>query len=590
MTLVDDSTDTGDVGGEPVTRAGAPPETVGGENAFSCPRCGAATVDEFYGPCRSCRADLRASVRPPVPAPEPEPERPRVTVSGLTTSRRWWQHKRRPSLFVAPAGGAVTSSGQAVPGVPAMADRTAWLHAVAGHRAVYVVGEDAAELVRSMFAGGAGDGWHRVGLHEHDRTPAVTWRHGDDGAEVKVAPVDVWAPGATDPAAVAEAWRWVAGEVADAFGGEMLGTPSTTGRDLMARSFPRDVELPLLSDELAELVRSTSTQHRMELVAPAGAELPGLHELDMRLAFAAVLRELPAGVPEWMTGEPDTYRPHRAGRYRATWTVPAGWSHVGILPGLTADGWRWERRPGATGSGWVDGAELAMARRHGWAVTVHESLVWPERRPCDPLRTWHGHLVRIYGAAGQAAGLSDPARRHASAMVRAIIIHAIGALRGKGEQVTYVCEPEQAAELVPAGASWWTADDGTVMWTERRAPAWPEWVRPEWAAAVWARTRCRLLDSPAPRGTGRRTGAMHLPAGVELVAFRGDALYLTDDPGWHDDGAVGRFRVKHARGPFTMPATFPQLDHLRQRPEMTAQAARAAARAALGARRTDGEG
>ncbi|MDX2378315.1 MAG: hypothetical protein QNM02_00975 [Acidimicrobiia bacterium] len=27
---------------------------------FTCPRCAAATVDELYGPCESCRGDLRA--------------------------------------------------------------------------------------------------------------------------------------------------------------------------------------------------------------------------------------------------------------------------------------------------------------------------------------------------------------------------------------------------------------------------------------------------------------------------------------------------------------------------------------------------
>ena len=27
---------------------------------FSCPRCAADVVDEFYGPCESCRSQLRA--------------------------------------------------------------------------------------------------------------------------------------------------------------------------------------------------------------------------------------------------------------------------------------------------------------------------------------------------------------------------------------------------------------------------------------------------------------------------------------------------------------------------------------------------
>jgi hypothetical protein len=30
--------------------------------AFSCPRCQASADDRFYGPCLSCRAELRATL------------------------------------------------------------------------------------------------------------------------------------------------------------------------------------------------------------------------------------------------------------------------------------------------------------------------------------------------------------------------------------------------------------------------------------------------------------------------------------------------------------------------------------------------
>ena len=29
--------------------------------SFDCPRCGTATDDDLYGPCPSCRAELRAT-------------------------------------------------------------------------------------------------------------------------------------------------------------------------------------------------------------------------------------------------------------------------------------------------------------------------------------------------------------------------------------------------------------------------------------------------------------------------------------------------------------------------------------------------
>ena len=29
---------------------------------FTCPRCGQAAVERFYGPCQACRVELRATV------------------------------------------------------------------------------------------------------------------------------------------------------------------------------------------------------------------------------------------------------------------------------------------------------------------------------------------------------------------------------------------------------------------------------------------------------------------------------------------------------------------------------------------------
>ena len=30
-------------------------------DAFTCPRCGSTVADDFYGPCATCRDDLRAA-------------------------------------------------------------------------------------------------------------------------------------------------------------------------------------------------------------------------------------------------------------------------------------------------------------------------------------------------------------------------------------------------------------------------------------------------------------------------------------------------------------------------------------------------
>lgn len=55
-------------------------------NTVACPRClEPLTEDEdFYGPCYSCRAELRDSAHVPAPTPAPEPEPPVETVEELT--------------------------------------------------------------------------------------------------------------------------------------------------------------------------------------------------------------------------------------------------------------------------------------------------------------------------------------------------------------------------------------------------------------------------------------------------------------------------------------------------------------------------
>jgi hypothetical protein len=49
--------------------------------AFPCPRCGQPTESRFYGPCPSCRADLRAQVGGTARAVEREAFEPSMNVT-----------------------------------------------------------------------------------------------------------------------------------------------------------------------------------------------------------------------------------------------------------------------------------------------------------------------------------------------------------------------------------------------------------------------------------------------------------------------------------------------------------------------------
>lgn len=352
------------------------------------------------------------------------------------------------------------------------------------------------------------------------------------------------------PAELARAHRLLAARVRGAFGQSagLLSTPATTGRDLILRSLPPGRWGVLPAAEQDE-IRATAGQGRIEgcwswpdWPGPAGGTdgvMPGLTMLDMRFAYGALCRELPA----WVEGGPGPtrdsrpeYAGFRRGRYRVTWAAPAGWAHVGILPASDCPDaiapaapagrrWTWP----LAGTGWVDGAELGIALRAGWAVTIHERWLWPDRTGRGPLDGWQDRLVRLWAGAE-----SDLER----AMLRSIMLHAIGALWGRRSRVTraaaWPCSlPPGAREVRVAG--------DRVTWSEDRPPAWPELVHPEWAAAIWARCRGRLLAGPGG------TGVLGVPWST-VVALATDAVYFTGEPpAWLDKGRPGNWREKGRR-------------------------------------------
>lgn len=57
--MSDEATETAGFAPEPWRQATVPPEPPAGDLAFTCPRCGQTAQAATYGPCASCRADLR---------------------------------------------------------------------------------------------------------------------------------------------------------------------------------------------------------------------------------------------------------------------------------------------------------------------------------------------------------------------------------------------------------------------------------------------------------------------------------------------------------------------------------------------------
>jgi hypothetical protein len=334
-------------------------------------------------------------------------------------------------------------------------------------------------------------------------------------------------------------------------GAVLLDTPATTGRHLF--QLVAGHEHPVLPDDVQHLIRSTAGQARIELLAPEAETIPGLCVYDGRFAYAACAAELPTGMPEHWRGE-HPHGDYARSRQLVDFTVPASWDHVGLLPEMAGDGWSWPSKPGHVGRSWVDGVEVALARRHGWNVKPLECLVWPTKG--DPMKPWVRRLVALREDAEQLQ--NEAVRQLVRGAVRSMLVAGVGAFHGRPHMVTKSAPLGERVEL-PEGATIPEVQHDALVWQEPTPARWAELSHPEWSAAVWARARVRLLDAPAP--DRQRVGALHVPR-AELLGFRTDAVYMTADPSWPDDGAVGRFRLELAHVG-ELPAPRSSLDLLR---------------------------
>jgi hypothetical protein len=401
------------------------------------------------------------------------------------------------------------------------------------------------------------DGW-KAGTHwTSTDEPVFRYTQTRTSRDVEILSAAGWF-GDAGPRACADAWAELAATIAATFpGGTLLATPASTGRDLWQRTIGRRVEYPTLSQPVRDLITATSGQGRTEL-RPGGGEVDGFTYMDGRFMYAALMYGLPVGEAEhivWNATGPvvGTGALNKRGRWRATVEVPAGWRHVGILGRQTAAGWDYPAEPGTSWEGWHDACELRLAIEHGWAVTLHEGIVW--QREGKPLTEWRDILVDAWSTEG------NPLVRGA---LRAIVLFGLGGFAARTPMAEGWADTE--AE-VPAGATV-HREGGRFRYTYRvTANAWQEQMaHPEWPATVWARARVALLDHRLPDGT--RGGALHLPA-EDVIGFRTDAIYVAGDaPAWADDGRPGRFRVKgRIDGPVEWPASGPDLLALRERSE-----------------------
>lgn len=447
-------------------------------------------------------------------------------------------------------------------------------------------GELGDAAVRGWFLTDPGQGWRVApsGHHlESARTPTARYVWQPDGQTVEIMRTAAWWGEDDDSVGEARsAWFMLQEQVQTAFGAgtRLLATPATTGRDLWQRTIGPRTQYPVLGDEVRELLHATAGQGRIERLFPHGSAawsrakpgavptIPAVHVRDGRLMYAALTWGMPVGAPtlltrkaiEMMTGEQLRKAFMARSRWHVSGQVPKDWNRpfgLFMVP-RPGGGWHYPSAPGEPYQTWVDGAELALALGQGWRPYLIEAITWKEGKP---LNTWADKLLEVWQYFD-----NHPDRklgRLCCRAVRSLLLFAIGAFASQGRTATFTLPESRAAE-VPDGVPVYRAGDMLVWTQDAPATGWSQQLaHPEWSATIWARARVRLLDGPGVAG-GPRTGALHLPAGVDVLGFRTDALVLTADPGWADDGKAGRLRYDGAiTGPFDWPETESELLRLK---------------------------
>lgn len=412
-------------------------------------------------------------------------------------------------------------------------------------------------------------GWS-AGRHHFDAEhPAGRFTHDLTGASVQLRRASEWFGDVDSPAEAREAWALLRTVYAVEFGGAVLfDSPNGTAQDAYLRALPRDADRRPVAPEqvpedIAALIHATSAQNRVEFLPPAADTIGAFVYYDARFAYASLTRELGCAPVVRMTGDKAhafaLASPYARARYRVTFGPPNGWPHVGAFM-VQDSGHGWHTPP--VGTTWTDAAELHTALRFGWSCHVTEALVFTKGRPLD---TWTDKLHRMrerFTHDAATGAVTERAAQLASGAVRRMLIVGIGGFASRGYRATRVY---RSSLDVPAGVEVEPRGDVFISHERIDLDARGRLLHhPEWSSQVWGRAHARLLDAPtADRQV--RAGAWHVPP-AELLGMRADALYMTSDPRWPDDGKPGRYRLAGALdGPLPAPRTATELNDLRRR-------------------------
>ncbi|MFF1475378.1 hypothetical protein [Streptomyces mirabilis] len=414
----------------------------------------------------------------------------------------------------------------------------------------------------------------------HARNPVGRYQRENGEQHVEIRSVGEWFDvDGDDPATVRDAfvllWQALRRHWNDAV---LMGSPSQTGRDLWTRTIPTRGQyadgFPVLSEELRSLLHATAGQGRNELITPprVAEQLPQLVEYDRTFAYAKHTWKSPVGTPRRITAAAFASWPQKeqmralygCGHWQVRVTVPDTWDHVGLLP-APAPGdraWHYPSQPGTTFTTWAGGPEIHTALANPiqpWKVEILDGILWEDGKPLDD---WAKKLKETWSnLSAQAHFQGDPqqarAAHLASRAVRSILLYGIGSFAQRPRMVTGTT-PRTLERDVPPDAEIIGFDDELITWQKPTGFARDPNAHPEWAAAIWSGARAALL-SQRHRDDDTYAGALHTPPG-SVIAFRTDALYLTQPQNWPYHHQPGDYLLKgHLAGPLPAPATEEEL-------------------------------
>ncbi|MFF3910514.1 hypothetical protein ACFYZJ_32220 [Streptomyces sp. NPDC001848] len=430
-----------------------------------------------------------------------------------------------------------------------------------------------------------GRGRDRMAGHfVHARNPVGRYQRETGDSHVEIRSVGEWFDvDGDDPATVRDAfvllWQALRRHWPDAV---IMGSPSQTGRDLWTRTIPTRGQhsdgFPVLSEELRGLLHATAGQGRNELITPPRVpeQLSQLIEYDRTFAYAKHTWKSPVGTPRRITAatfaswsEKEQIRAlYGCGHWQVRVTVPDTWNHVGLLP-APAPGdraWHYPAAPGTTFTTWAGGPEIHTALTNPiqpWKIEILDGILWEDGKPLDD---WAKKLKETWtNLSTQAHFQGDPqqarAAHLASRAVRSILLYGIGSFAQRPRMVTGTT-PRTAERDVPPDAEIIGFDDQQITWQKPTGFSRDPNAHPEWAAAIWSGARAALLTQ-RHRDDDTYAGALHTPPG-SVIAFRTDALYLTQPQNWPYHHQPGDYLLRgHLTGPMPAPTTEEELLTLR---------------------------